>query len=313
MAIDSSPTAVRICAVIVNYQTADLVRDCLETLIPELDSQRDCVVVVDNASNDESTERLSATIAARGWQCVHLLAAPTNGGFAAGNNLGIRSRRAKAYLLLNSDTLVRKGAVHTLWQAMQRAGDVGIVSPRLEWENAEPQISCFRFHSPWSELIRASRTGVVRRLLERWEVPIPVQDTASEPEWTSFAAVLLRGEMIDRVGVLDDGYFMYYEDADYCRCARHDGWRIVHEPLARVVHLRGGSSPVKALEAARKLKPRYFYASRKRYFGKNCGRWGLSAANLLWSLGWAISRSREILEGGSRRTVPGELREIWRQ
>lgn len=302
----------RIAVVIVNYRTPDLIRDCLETLIPEIDRERDVVIVVDNASGDDSAASIRFQIRENGWDCVRLVESANNRGFAAGNNVGIRSVCAEAYFLLNSDTLVRPGAVDSLWDALARDCRLGIVSPRLEWPDGTPQISCFRMHTPWSEFIEGSATGPIRSLLAKWDVPLPVSEEPSTPEWTSFAAVLVRSEVIDTVGLLDDEFFMYYEDVDFCRRLRQRGWLVRHEPAAHVVHLRGGTSPVKSLQAARKQRPRYYYDSRRRYFRQAWGRLGLLAANSMWTLGRFIAWLRETLGQKKPHTVDRELADIWR-
>ena len=303
---------VRVAAVVVNYRTPDLVVRSLQTLVAELDRDRDLAVVVDNGSGDGSAQKVRAEIAERGWRGVRLIESPTNAGFSAGNNLGIRSANAHAYFLLNSDALVRPGAVKILTDTLRSDPTIGIASPRLEWPDGTPQISCFRRHTPWSELIAASRTGPIRNLLRRWDVPISVCDEPFEPDWTSFAAVLIRREVLDQVGLLDEGFFMYYEDVDYCRRVREQGWKICHEPRARVVHLRGGSFPLDAMTDARRRRPRYYYTSRSRCFRNAFGRRGLFAANALWTLGRGIAWLRESLGEKRPHTVDRELHDVWR-
>ena len=93
-----------------------------------------------------------------------------------------------------------------------------------------------------------------------------LSDTIVKPQWTSFACVLLRREMLDKIGLMDDGFFMYFEDVEFCRRARKAGWEIFHNPKARVIHLRGGSSPVKKNTLERKRLPRYYYMIAKPLF-----------------------------------------------
>jgi hypothetical protein len=297
--------------VIVNYRTPELTLDAVRSLVGEIDPLRDVVVVVDNASGDGSAGRLRAALEQAGWKGVYLVESPRNTGFAGGNNAGIAALRAEAYLLLNSDALARPGALATLWQTLQSDASIGAVSPRLEWPDATPQISCFRYLTPCSELIRGSGGGVLGRALLPWVVPIALSDQPLEPPWTSFAAILLRGEAVREVGELDSGYFMYFEDVDYCRRLWRAGWRIVHNPAAHVVHLRGGSSPVKQLTAQRKRRPRYFYEARSRYFAKWYGAPGLLLANLLWTAGRGVGLLREHLAGKAPRAVEAELRDLW--
>jgi GT2 family glycosyltransferase len=302
----------RLAIVIVNYETPELVLGCLRSLCGQVDLERDQVVVVDNGSRDRSHECIELAIEEEGWgEWVRLVAFPDNRGFGSGVNRGLRAVDADAYLLLNSDTLVRDGAVEALRRVARDRPEVGIISPRLEWPDETPQISCFRYTSPVSEFLEAARTRPLTMLLARHEVPLPATDDAIEPEWTSFACVLLSRAMLEEVGLLDEGYFMYFEDVDYCRRARESGWRILHWPGARVVHLRGGSSSVKSAMAARKRLPRYFFSSRSRYFAKFYGRSGLWLTNLLWLLGRFVSVCREFVGHKTPHTPRAMWIDIW--
>jgi N-acetylglucosaminyl-diphospho-decaprenol L-rhamnosyltransferase len=298
--------------VIVNYKTPALVIDCLTSLELEVQMGQDRVVVVDNASGDRSVEQIEAAIAQHHWsEWAQVLPSTTNGGFSAGNNLGIKALDADAYLLLNSDTLVRPGALDTLKKVLQERPDAGIIGPRLEWPDGTPQISCFRHRSPLSETIASAATGPVTKLLKSFDVPLPVSESSMEPDWLSFACALIRREVVDRIGLMDEGYFMYREDNDYCRRAQEAGWKILYWPQARVVHLRGGSGPVKAAISNRKRPPQYFYASRSRYFAKFYGKTGLWAANLLWIAGRSLSLAREWVGNKSPHTCDREAIDIW--
>jgi GT2 family glycosyltransferase len=303
-----------VCVVVVNYRTAEMVIDCLETLVPEARRVGGTVALVDNASGDDSPERLAAWIEANdASDVVNLILSDDNGGFAAGNNLGISSCDARFYLLLNSDTLVEPGALGAMLARMAREPDAGLVSPRLQWPDGTPQESTFRFHRPPSELIESARTGVVTKLLSSYEVPLQVTDEVSRPEWTSFACVLIRAEALRDIGLLDDGFFMYFEDSELCARAWDAGWEVVHDPAARVVHLRGGTSPVKSRAKARKRLPPYYYESRARYFYKRYGRSGLLAANLCWTAGWGVASARALLQPSfDTGACEAQWRDIWR-
>jgi len=112
--------------------------------------------------------------------------------------------------------------------------------------------------------------------------------------------------------LLDEEFFMYFEDVDFCQRARRAGWNIIHNPNARVVHLRGGSSPVKSQTEKKKRLPRYFYESRTRYYYKYFGRSGLLAANLFWHLGWLIGRLRKLLNSSYQPNIcESQWRDIW--
>lgn len=302
----------RVCVVIINYCTPDLIEGALNSLVEEIDPLQDCVVVVDNCSPDDSLDKLRPLLARRDYaNWCQLIEAPLNGGFSYGNNVGMRAQSAQFYLLLNSDAYLRQGAIHQLLQAAKSYPKAGLISPRLEWPDGEPQISCFRFHSPPSELIDASATGPITKLLSRWDVPIAVRDQASEPQWTSFACIMIRSEVIDTIGLMDEDYFLYYEDVDYCRSAINAGFGVVNWPEARVVHLRGGSSEVKSSQASRKRLPAYFYRSRARYFSKFYSPFGLILSNICWNFGYAIAWLRQNLGNKESHVASYAWRDIW--
>jgi GT2 family glycosyltransferase len=160
-------------------------------------------------------------------------------------------------------------------------------------------------------LIDVSNTGLIDRFFEKYIVAMPVQTQMARPQWTSFASVLINDGVFQQVGLLDEGYFMYFEDVEFCHRARLAGWTIIHNPLARVVHLRGGSSSVKEQARIKKRVPKYFYASRTRYFYQTYGWLGLTSANLLWWLGRIVSGTRQLLGRHDKAVVEGQWLDIW--
>lgn len=294
--------------VVVNYQTPQLVIDCLESLLIDIDSSNAAVVVVDNRSGDNSADLIEEWLNRHGGERCHLIRSDTNNGFSSGNNIGIESVSADYFLLLNSDTIVRPNAIKILLDTAKNNAAVGLIGPRLEWADAKPQESCFRYHTPFSELIGSAKTSVVTKLLTRFVVPQQVSEMTQYYDWLSFACVLVRSDVFSRIGLMDDGYFMYFEDVEFCRRAVREGWRLMYQPAAHVVHLRGGSSPLKAMAKQRKRLPRYFYESRTRFFYQAYGRSGLLAANLLWTIGALIAVFRKLL---SSSYIPDIAEKQW--
>ncbi|MHC4947623.1 MAG: glycosyltransferase family 2 protein [Planctomycetota bacterium] len=299
--------------VIVNYRQPQRTIECLHSLGPELAPRADGrVVVVDNASGDDSADRIGAWIERHGAAWATLVRSDVNGGFSAGNNLGMAHVDAEHYLLLNNDTLVRPGAVDRLVATLEADPGTGLVGPRLTAVDGTPQVSCFRDRTPLTELVWAAGTGPVSRLFPRSVVAMPTADEPAAPDWLSFACVLVRRAVLDQVGPLDDGYFMYFEDIDFCRRAREAGWRLRHEPRAEVVHLHGTSSPVESSRTERDRLPRYFYESRSRYYAKfHGGRLGVLRANLLWSAGRLVALAREVVGQKRPHACRGEARDNW--
>lgn len=286
----------RLLVVLINYKTPTLVCDALDSLEGEVNVEIDHVVVVDNDSKDDSLEAINNHIDYKGFESwVSIIDAERNGGFSSGNNVGINFAEADYYLLLNSDAYVHPQAISNLLHEIKGDKGLGIVGPRLEWPDGSQQVSCFRNLTPINSFLNSAKTGFLTRFasfLGIYEVAIPLrQHTVTQPEWLSFACVMLKGEMVKDIGLMDEGYFMYREDNDYCRRALKAGWKLTFEPKARVVHLNKGSSNQMGVTRV----PRYYFNSRARYFLKYYGRLGLFTANILWSAGRCISLLREIV------------------
>ncbi len=298
--------------VIINYKTPAMTAACIQSVLPQIADRNRHIVVVDNDSADGSVETLRDWITHCPQQRqITLLPSTRNLGFSGGNNLGMRAVEADHYLLLNSDTLVRDAALDILLETCALAPEIGLVSPRLEDEDGTAQISCFRFHTPISEFIDIANTGLITRLLRRFNTSLPLETAISYPQWTSFACILLRRAMIDDVGPMDEGYFLYYEDSDYCRMARAKHWLVANNPAAHVVHFRGGSAELKKRKKAKLRLPGYYFNSRCRYFRKHYGRSGLLLANLLWMLGRSISLTRELIQRKPRAASERQWLDIW--
>lgn len=299
--------------IVVNYRTPETTVSCLGALVEELKPGDGTIVnIIDNDSGDNSVQYIEAAIKQLGCErWVRCLRSPSNRGFSAGNNCAFAVSEADYYLLLNSDTVIRPGAVRALLDAASRYPEAGIIAPTLEWPDGRRQVSTFRYHSPWSELIRAANSGPLTRLLRNWDVPYGMDDRTGFVDWVSFACVLIRGEVIDTVGLMDDGYFLYFEDVDYCRRVNQSGYGILYWPEAHIVHLRGGSAPVKRLMYERSRLPLYYYCSRSRYFKKFYGRKGLFLANIFWSAGRVVSFVREVAQRHPSVHCKMEWKDIW--
>ncbi|MGD2182950.1 glycosyltransferase family 2 protein [Lusitaniella coriacea] len=305
--------------VVLNYRTPQLTIDCLRSLVGEakaLPKMR--VVVTDNDSQDGSAEQIGVAIAEEGLSAwASLMPLERNGGFAFGNNAPIRreiaSQNLPPYvLLLNPDTVVRPGAISALLEFMEAHPQAGIAGSRLEDPDGTPQRSAFRFHTILSELEGGTRLGAVSRLLSRWIVAPPVSDTPCKTDWVAGASMMIRREVIEQAGLLDEGYFMYYEEMDFCLQARQAGWECWYVPQSRVVHLVGQSSGVTDTKRPPKRMPQYWFDSRRRYFLKNYGWLYLVLADAYWMGGFALWRLRRGIQGKPDPDPPQFLQDFFR-
>ena len=217
--------------VIVSFNArVDLAR-CLQSLHDAPPSRPHEIIVVDNASTDGSAD------AARQWPHVRVIEAGANLGFSAGNNIGIRASSGANLLLLNSDTIVPAGAIDALLAQLDRRADVAVVGPRLVDGSGRAELSFGEMVGPFAH-IRQKRIamGDVESYTTREQYP----------DWVTGACLLVRRADAEAVGLLDERYFMYLEDVDFCAAIRARGRRILFTPSVQVTHLRGRSSPSRA-------------------------------------------------------------------
>jgi N-acetylglucosaminyl-diphospho-decaprenol L-rhamnosyltransferase len=312
MAGDSSKSVL---VVIVNYRSAGLAIDCLRSLAPEVASHPGArAVVVENASGDDSADRLASAIRDEGWGgWASLVVAPRNGGFAAGNNLAIAPSLASGrppglVWLLNPDTIVRPGALRELVGFLDRRPDVGLAGSRLEYPDGEPQRSAFNFPTVLGELESGLRLGPVSWALRRHVQAPPVPEGECRVDWVAGASLMVRREVFDAVGLLDEGYFMYFEEVDFCFKAARAGWPCWYVPESRVVHLVGQSSGLTKAGEHHRRRPRYWFEARRRFFVANHGRARALAADVTYALAFATFRARRLLQ---RKPDPDPRWMLW--
>lgn len=297
---------------IINYRTGAMTIAAAQSALDALEPYEGRVIVVDNASGDGSAEDIAAWIEQTADSRVELVKSVSNSGFSGGHNQGMAAAPdAEFYLLLNSDALLRPGFFEPLLAASATDPKVGLSAPQLEWEDGTPQQSCFRSHGIVSEALRGAQTGLVSRLFKRHEVALELPPDPKEIDWVSFACVLLRGDMVRDIGPMDEGYFLYYEDAAYGLQAARAGWKTLYVPKARAVHFRGGSGPVKAMAAAKKRMPAYYWRSRTRFLRQSAGPLGPLLGNLAWICGRAIAHLRVFLGRPIPPSNQAEWRDIW--
>jgi hypothetical protein len=225
-----------------------------------------------------------------------------NGGFAFGNNAGIRAALASPnhvdyVMLLNPDTVARAGAIKALVGFMGSYSRAGIAGSLLENANGGVECSAHRIHSPLSELDAGARLSPLSRLLHRYIVWGRPGTEAHQCDWVSGASLIMRREVLERVGLMDDGYFLYFEEVDFCRRAQKAGWECWYVPNSRVMHLEGASTGINAVA---KRRAKYWYDSRRRFFVKHYGIAGLVAADVLWAIGRFSYLLRRILRISAR-------------
>lgn len=303
LVLDSSP---RVLIVVVNYETPVLTIRCAESLAQTLHQFPHAeLVIVDNGSKDDSVELLSNRLATSegltaARERVRLLCLPENGGFAVGNNSAFRGALASAsppdyFWLLNSDTEVRPFALEALVTAMQANPRLGIAGSRLENQDETPQQSAFRFLTIAGEWEANLHWRWMTRILARSVMAPPISNCIVRVDWVAGASLFIRCAVLEQIGLLDEAFFMYFEDADYCYRATKAGWATEYIPTSRVLHRVGGTSKLNPTERTLQRMPRYWFAARQEYLLKHRGFWYTACANAAWLLGVGLYRVRQLV------------------
>ena len=261
--------------IIVNWNTRDLLVRCLNSITQATQRMKAEVFVVDNGSSDESgrtvKERFSEVI---------LIENETNLGFAGANNQVLRRSKGDYLLLLNPDTQVKEGAVQKLISLMEAHPDVGITGVQLLNSDGSKQNSFANFPSLATELLNKS---FLRWLFPK-RFPGKGRDYPEPIEVDSVigACMMVRRDALDQVGLLDEDYFLFLEETDWCYRMKRAGWKIYHVPQTEVYHFQG-----KSAETVKKRARVEFYRSRYHFFKKNRGhlQWFLLLIGLMVRLG----------------------------
>jgi len=291
----------KLLVVIVNYRVTDLTIDCLRSLSAEMHCVPGAKVgVCENGSGDDSEGRLRRVIEENGWGVwADLTAIHPNRGFTGGNNAVIRPALASSdppqyVLLLNADTVVLPGSLSALVQFMDEHGQVGLGGSRLEASDGQVHVSAFRFPGIASEFEGALGLGAVSKLLSWWRVPMPIPESSCQVDWVAGASMMIRREVFEAIGLLDEGFFTYFDDVDFCLNAKRSGWPTWYVPESRVIHLEGASTGI-----ARKVvkrRPPYWFEARRRFFLKNYGPISAALGDAAFIMGFGLWRMRRAIQ-----------------
>jgi N-acetylglucosaminyl-diphospho-decaprenol L-rhamnosyltransferase len=284
-----------ISVVIVSWNTRDMLLRCLASLADDAAGSGLAVesIVVDNASSDGSADAVRAFS-----PDVRVIALQANAGFAAATNTGLREGSGDAVLLLNPDTEIRSGALRAMWNALRASPRVGMVGPVLLNPDGSVQSAGFRFpglRQVFLDLFPLHPRLVGSSLNGRYSEGDGMTPFAIDHPLG--ACMLVRREVVEQVGGLDDRFFLYSEEIDWCRRIKQSGWLVLTAPGARVAHHGGQStrqSPTRMYEQ--------LHCSRGIYFRRYHSAWFLRAARALIRLAVAL-RSRGVRAFGLERPV----------
>ncbi|WP_324752427.1 glycosyltransferase family 2 protein [Roseovarius sp. Pro17] len=267
--------------IILNYKTAPMTLRSTEAALAAMDGISGEIVIVDNDSQDGSFEAISAHIAKSGWDRVRVLQSGRNGGFGAGNNVGIRAgladgSRPDYVYVLNSDAFPAPDAIGHLLTYLDANPEIGFAGSYIHGEDGETHLTTFRFPSVFSEFEGAIKFGPVSKLLAAHAVPVQTPSQDSLVDWLAGASLMMRQPVLDEIGLFDETFFLYFEETDLCLRARRAGYRTAFVPKSEVAHIGSVTTGMKGWEKV----PNYWFDSRLHYFVKNHGSLYAAVATL---------------------------------
>lgn len=306
----SSP---RLLTIILNYRTAEMTKRSLAAASLAMQGIDGDIIVVDNDSQDGSFEVLTQHVAQADLPNVSVIASPKNGGFGAGNNHGIQAgmRAEGGYefvYVLNSDAFPEPGAIQELMDHMIANPKSGFAGSLITGEDGAIHHTTFRYPSLLSEFEGAIRFGPVSRLLATKRVAQDVPETSQTVEWIAGASLMMRSEMLRKIGLFDESFFLYFEETELCRRGQLAGYTTDFVKESRVVHIGSVSTGMKKWDRT----PQYWFQSRWYYLVTNHGRLHAVLATFLHVLGGAFHRLRQRLRGQHPADPPYFLRDLLR-
>ncbi len=282
------PAPVDLSVIIVSFNTRETTRECLSYIVRYSPDASFEVIVVDNASADGSADMVE-----HDFPWVRLIRLKKNKGFAGGNNEGIRKASGRYILLLNSDAFIGEGVFNSTLDFMKKNPSIGVLGCSLTNADGSPQASARMLPSLLNKFLVI--TGLTSRFPKSrffgrvdfswWDHSYP-----RRVGWVVGAYFLIRREVVEGVGLLDERYFLYSEEIDFCKSAQKSGWDVVYYPYARVVHLGGQSAACTGSQVSahgRQLTAQRI-KSEFRYYRKWHGVAGVTASALV-ELAWRIA------------------------
>jgi hypothetical protein len=285
--------------IIVNWNTRDLLANCLASISQTAGDLTSEIIVVDNGSTDDSVDMVS-----RQFPQVRVLRNDSNVGFAGANNQGMALARGRYLLLLNSDAVLQDDNLQQAIRFMDERRDVGVCGAKLLNLDGTFQGSYSDFPTLISEFLMA--TGLGSKLVSPY-YPSPKPRPREEPhevDWIGGAFMLLRRKVFEQVGGMDEQYWMYSEETDWCYRIKQAGWKIYYLPRVAILHVGGGSTRKRRAEMEAQL-----YKSKVRFFIKN---YNFAFGRQLRSLFWLIFLARELLSRVMLVILPPTQKDHWR-
>ncbi|WP_417585078.1 glycosyltransferase family 2 protein [Nitrincola sp.] len=291
-----------VAVIIVNYNAGELLAGNLQRILESVSSQLAVhIFIVDNQSTDASRQVLAAKLQEPQLSgSVTLIEAERNGGFAYGNNQGIKSALASAFnpdyfYLLNPDAYTLPGAIDELIAVSCEFQDKCLLGSTLHDESLIARCAAFRLPGLISEFQRGAHLGVIDRLFPKAVVAMPPQQQPFKCDWVSGAGFFFSKKVQEKIGLMDEAYFLYYEEVDFMRHAGQCGIPVLSVPNSKIVHIAGVSTQIVGGKSNTKPMPVYWYQSWHRFFYKNHSAIYAFLCGMAWVLGRMVNNMLSLI------------------
>ncbi|MFH1458889.1 MAG: glycosyltransferase family 2 protein [Candidatus Omnitrophota bacterium] len=254
--------------IIVNYNTGELLVRCVESALNKFNYLQDEIIIIDNASTDQSLVKLKAL--ARAASSIEIIKNSQNQGFAAGVNQGIKRAKGNYIVLLNPDAQLKGSVLENLKKVLTDNPQAGCCGPKLINQDLSLQMSVHSYPKLLDIIFDKTHLAYFfpkSKILTRFQMSYWNHEQMREVDWMSGACLMVRKTVIENIGLLDERFFMFCEDIDLCLRIKQAGWKNIYVPDACVLHLKGKSSPQLEGKA-----PVVSWVSLVKYWAKHKGK-----------------------------------------
>ncbi len=310
MNVNTHSKAIDISLIIVNWNVKDLLQACLQSILKACQTAPDLtieIIVVDSASSDGSPQMVQDE-----FPQVQLIVSNNNLGYAKGNNVGIDAAHGRYLFILNPDTVLQPDILKQLFHYMEKNPTTGVVGPKLLWPDGTLQSSRRRFPTIGSLFWESTLLGQwfpQNRHIQRYRMADHPPTKTQQVDWLVGAALFIRRETWQQVGPIEQNFFMYFEETDWCYRCVTTGWEVHYLPEAQITHYEGKSS--EQIVAARTIR---FQRSKLYYTRKHFGSgWAATLRVFLWltfAFQWFEETAKWLV--GHRRSLRQERMKAYR-
>jgi GT2 family glycosyltransferase len=285
----------KISAIILSYNTVNLLRDCLNSLLAKTKNTEMEIIVIDNNSIDNSAQMVR-----KEFPQVELIVNPDNYGFSKGNNIGLKKAKGDYVLLINSDVVFVEDSISGMVNLMEKSPKIGVSSCKLIGSDNKIQPTGGFFPTilrVFAWMLFIDDVPILNRLFNSYHPPVSWYGKEQLQDWVTGAFFMIRKQVIEDVGYLDENIFMYAEEMEYCYRAKKLGWFVKYSPVTKIIHLGGKSGTSKGALLGELKSIKYFYQKHMPNWQGPLLIFLLKLGSLLRVIAFAIIKPKSDLKG----------------